>query len=167
MQAHPVSSTSILQRFSCIRVNADRSKTQMQNFCVFHHVNVDVDQKEYFFSLSSHSNRNRTLPTCTYQTCRCPWMSKSWRPCWSRSDRSSPHAFCGIATGPAEVSGLHGETLSGSFSAFVCWNKTGKLLKAHIYTSHPLHIQNASHICTHLYLTNQHNKASKLSLNCW
>lgn len=54
------------------------------------------------------SNRSRTPPTCTSPTCRCLWMSRSWRTCWSPWDTSSPRGYWGMPMGSAEESASPG-----------------------------------------------------------
>lgn len=50
---------------------------------------------------SPFSNRSRTPPTFTSQTCLCPWTSRSWRTCWSPSARPFPLASSVTPTEPA------------------------------------------------------------------
>ncbi len=62
--------------------------------------------------VSPNSNRSRTPPTFTSRTYHCPWMSKSWRTCWSLLVMSFPHGYWGTPVAWAEESallGMHGE----------------------------------------------------------
>lgn len=48
------------------------------------------------------SNKNRIQQTCTSPTCRCQWMSRSWRTCWNTSAKSFPHGSWGTPVDTAE-----------------------------------------------------------------
>lgn len=65
------------------------------------------------------SNRNKILPTCTFLTCRCPWMSKNLKICSNPSDKLFLQGSCVIPVVPAVVLALPGKRAAVSLGTLV------------------------------------------------
>lgn len=61
------------------------------------------------------SNRNKILPTCTFLTCRCPWMSRNLKICSNPLDKLFLQGSYVIPVVPAVVLALPGEWLLSPF----------------------------------------------------
>lgn len=66
----------------------------------------------FFLFLNVSSSRSRTPQICTFPTCLCLWMRKSWRTCCSPSARWCPRGSCATTAGTAGASASPGRSQS-------------------------------------------------------